>query len=267
MPIFKPLAAAVILCALLLGQSMPVQAETGTGAAAAASDARAALGSSLTALLVAERAGLAAIPAAGDVTATAGPVTRGDSATPALAAPAPVPVTATHQPAAPSWFRRRTPDAAPASDRFELEWLLAQPAPARTAELDCLATALYFEARGEGPDGQAAVAEVILNRTGLPGFPRSVCAVVRDGAGDGAGGCQFSYACDGRSDVVTDRASYAIAERIAAAMMAGAPRALTDGATHFHSDSVRPGWASRFAKTARIGEHTFYRMPIRTASN
>jgi spore germination cell wall hydrolase CwlJ-like protein len=243
-------------------------ADTGSDAA------RSALGDSLTALLLAERAALDAT-ARSHLTAAA-PVTEGAAPT------AEAPVTAAadggetvavprNEPgdrtAATAPSVRKKPAALPGTDRFAMDWLLAQPVPKRSPELDCLATALYFEARGEGIAGQAAVAEVILNRTGLPTFPGSVCAVVRDGAGDGAGGCQFSYACDGRSDTVTDRASYGVAERIAAAIMAGAPRRLTDGATHFHNDTVRPSWAARFARTARIGEHTFYRMPIRTASN
>jgi spore germination cell wall hydrolase CwlJ-like protein len=258
---FKSLAAAGILAFALACGGVSSRADTGSLIAAGSADARAALGESLTALLVAERTGLdAALMAPVAPSAKAAPADEGSdfSADAATAADgAAVPATASGPKRA----------ATPGSDHFDLAWLLAQPAPKRSAELDCLATALYFEARGEGLDGQAAVAEVILNRTGLPGFPGTVCAVVRDGAGDGADGCQFSYACDGRSDVVTDRTSYEVAERIAAAMMAGAPRSLTDGATHFHNDAVRPSWASRFARTARIGDHTFYRMPIRTAQN
>ena len=52
-----------------------------------------------------------------------------------------------------------------------------------------------------------------------------------------------------------------LAGRIARAMLDGAPRALTLGATHFHTRSVRPGWSNRFPRTAAIGAHLFYRQP------
>ena len=52
-----------------------------------------------------------------------------------------------------------------------------------------------------------------------------------------------------------------VASRIARVMMDGAPRALTMGATHFHTRSVRPGWSNRFPRTAAIGAHLFYRQP------
>ena len=121
-------------------------------------------------------------------------------------------------------------------------------------DLQCLAEALYFEARGEGSQGQRAVAEVILNRVDSPAYPRTVCGVVQQG---GKGGCQFSYTCDGRSDRISDRAAWARAGKIARSMLDGAPRVLTAGATHFHTVGVRPGWARRFDRTASIGAHLF----------
>lgn len=157
-------------------------------------------------------------------------------------------------------------DASPVpDDAFTESWLARQPAPDTSApDLQCLTKAIYFEARGESPKGQAAVAEVILNRVESPTFPRTVCGVVNQG---GNGGCQFSYTCDGRSDIVRERAAWQRASKIAAAMLAGAPRDLTDGATHFHTPKVRPDWARRFTRTAVIGRHIFYRQPMRTASN
>ncbi len=73
---------------------------------------------------------------------------------------------------------------------YDSVWLASQPAAKGGAEFECLATALYFEARGEGIKGQAAVAEVILNRVESPQFPRTVCGVVNQSNGRG---CQFSY--------------------------------------------------------------------------
>lgn len=148
---------------------------------------------------------------------------------------------------------------APAVPTYDSAWLATLPMPtAPTSEWQCLTKAIYFEARGESIAGQAAVAEVILNRRDSPLFPGSVCAVVGQ---RGSGGCQFSYVCDGRSDSMTDRAARDTAGRIAAAMLTGLPRTLTQGATHFHTPAVRPSWSRRFPRTATIGYHLFYRQP------
>lgn len=147
---------------------------------------------------------------------------------------------------------------APAVIRYDDAWLAAQPAPAGDAQWECLSKAIYFEARGETLRGQFAVAEVILNRVDSPDYPSSICGVVEQ---RGGGGCQFSYVCDGRADRMRDPEAMWRAERIAAAMINGAPRGLTMGATHFHTKQVRPGWARRFPQTAVIGAHLFYRQP------
>lgn len=150
--------------------------------------------------------------------------------------------------------------ALPASAQTEgltQDWLTAQPAPEGDAEWQCLTEALYFEARGESLDGQIAVAEVILNRKDSGLYPGTVCGVVKQ---RGGGGCQFSYVCDGRKKM-RERDAADLAGRIARAMLDGAPRLLTDGATHFHTRHVRPGWSKRFAHTTSIGAHLFYRQP------
>lgn len=153
------------------------------------------------------------------------------------------------------------PDAAaapPLTMTYNAAWLAPARQASGDAQWECLKTALYFEARGETLAGQVAVAEVILNRVDDPQYPKSICAVVHQG---GAGGCQFSYNCDGRADVMSEPAAAERAARVARAMMDGAPRVLTAGATHFHSRAVAPSWARRFARTAAIGAHLFYRQP------
>ncbi|HEY0212053.1 MAG TPA: cell wall hydrolase [Paenirhodobacter sp.] len=155
-------------------------------------------------------------------------------------------------------------DADTPPSRLTEGWLSRQPAPDADAQTACLASALYHEARGEGVAGQQAVAEVILNRVDDGAFPRSVCGVVNQRSG---GSCQFSFVCDGRSDKPANAAAYRQSLRIAQAMLDGAPRNLTDGATYFHTRSVRPVWSKRFVNTANIGAHLFYRKPVRTASN
>lgn len=145
---------------------------------------------------------------------------------------------------------------------YDEAWLAAQPAATGDAEFQCLAQALYFEARGESPAGQAAVGEVILNRVDNPAYPGTVCGVVHQG---NSNGCQFSYVCDGRADRISEPQIYERVAKIARALLDGAPRALTEGATHFHTPAVNPDWSRRFARTTRIGAHIFYRAPLRTA--
>ncbi len=150
--------------------------------------------------------------------------------------------------------------AAPASAalRYDDAFLAAQPVPNGDVEWHCLRKALYFESRGESLKGQFAVAEVILNRVDSPRYPQSVCGVVNQG---GRNGCQFSYNCDGITDVMHEKDAVDRAGRIARIMLDGAPRQLTDGATHFHTRAVNPRWAHAFPRTASIGAHLFYRQP------
>ena len=144
------------------------------------------------------------------------------------------------------------------TEGLTMDWLVAQPAPTGDADWQCLTEALYFESRGESLEGQIAVAEVILNRVDSPLYPRSVCGVVKQ---RGGGGCQFSYVCDGKKRM-REKGAADLSGRIARAMLDGAPRLLTEGATHFHTRHVRPGWSKRFAHTASIGAHIFYRQPL-----
>jgi spore germination cell wall hydrolase CwlJ-like protein len=134
-------------------------------------------------------------------------------------------------------------------------------------EWRCLSEALYFEARGESLVGQVAVAEVILNRVDSGKYPDSVCGVVRQGATGRLHACQFSYNCDGRPEDIHERDAWDRVGRVARRMIDGHARALTSGATHYHALHVAPRWSRRFEKTARIGEHVFYRVPETLARN
>jgi hypothetical protein len=127
-------------------------------------------------------------------------------------------------------------------------------------EKDCLATAIYFEARGESAMGQRAVAEVILARTAVPGRPKTICGVVYEGSKRRTG-CQFSFTCDGVADRVHNRDAWRQAMKIATNVMrtGGKVNAVAGGATFYHADYVSPGWASRMVKVASIGTHIFYR--------
>jgi spore germination cell wall hydrolase CwlJ-like protein len=147
--------------------------------------------------------------------------------------------------------------------RYDRSWLMSRPAPRRSdAEYVCLKEAIYHEARGETIYGQFAVAEVILNRVDSPAYPDTVCGVVLQNA-HLRNACQFSYACNGRSRTMVEPGARALAARIADIMLSGGDRELTDGATHFHATWVNPVWSRTFLRTAQIGEHVFYRQPVR----
>jgi len=126
-------------------------------------------------------------------------------------------------------------------------------------ELECLAEAVYYEARGETPSGQAAVAQVVLNRVRHPAFPKSVCGVVFQGAHRKIG-CQFSFACDGSMGRSRERGAWNRAQKIASRALSGAVMNEVGSATHFHTTGVSPGWGPRLLKVGQVGMHVFYRF-------
>ncbi len=124
----------------------------------------------------------------------------------------------------------------------------------------CLAEAVYFEARSESPSGQAAVAQVVLNRVRSGLYPRTICGVVYQNANRYLG-CQFTFACEGKSLRTTDTTSWAQAQRIAGEVLNGKTYlSQVGGATHYHADYVKPGWSRRLKKMDVIGRHIFYKL-------
>ena len=130
----------------------------------------------------------------------------------------------------------------------------------RARALECLTAAIYYEAASESDDGQRAVAQVVLNRVRHPAFPASVCGVVYQNRHHYMG-CQFSFACEGKSLRITDDASWQTATRIAHAVVEGRTYlADVGGATHYHADYVKPRWSRRLRKMDVIGRHIFYQL-------
>ena len=139
------------------------------------------------------------------------------------------------------------------------KFVLKADASDRDKALNCLTQAVYYEAAGEGADGERAVAQVVLNRMHHPGYPASVCGVVYQGSERGSG-CQFTFTCDGsllRSPVAT---LWNRARKIAEDALAGKVFAPVGHATHYHADYVLPYWADSLDKTVQIGRHIFYRL-------
>lgn len=152
------------------------------------------------------------------------------------------------------------PRPAPPRVDYSTRWLDTLPVAGGDEEFHCLAEALYFEARGETVRGQFAVAEVILNRVDSPAYPDTICGVVHQGTGR-RHQCQFSYTCDGVPETIAEPRAWERVAKVARVMIDGAPRPLTGEATHYHTNAVRPSWASRLDRTAEIGTHRFYRHP------
>ena len=143
---------------------------------------------------------------------------------------------------------------------FSFQTLDSLPNKSPGPQTTCLAEAVYFEARGENLAGQAAVAEVILNRVASKKFPNTVCKVINQGSSRKFK-CQFSYMCDGKSEKIYDRKSYERIVKLSWIMIMGSARVLTNGATYYHTSGVSPVWAKSLKKTNVIGRHIFYRSP------
>ena len=127
-------------------------------------------------------------------------------------------------------------------------------------EQHCLAQAVYFEARSEPEEGQAAVAQVILNRVKSGLYPTSVCGVVFQNR-HRFKACQFTFTCEGKSLRITDPESWQSASRVAKEVMEGKTYLAEVGAaTHYHANYVRPSWARRLKKMDVIGRHIFYKL-------
>ena len=137
--------------------------------------------------------------------------------------------------------------------------LYANNASARSLqdEQQCMALAIYWEARGEGREGMVAVGWTILNRAGSKHFPATPCAVVYQGGERSP--CQFSWWCDGKSDRPRNRNSWTKALVISAELLVDPPRDPTNGALFYHSQSIPLPWTRKRERTARIGNHIFYR--------
>lgn len=124
----------------------------------------------------------------------------------------------------------------------------------RTAdrEMECLANAVYFEARSEPIEGQLAVAEVVMNRAASGRYPTDLCAVITQKA-------QFSFIRRGRFPRA-DRGSEAWKKAVAIAAIARQKLAgnLPSSVLWYHATYVSPSWGKRLTRQTQIGLHIFY---------
>lgn len=142
---------------------------------------------------------------------------------------------------------------------YDDSFLAMQPVASGGEQWRCLSEALYFEARGESVRGMFAVGEVILNRVDNARYPNTLCGVINQGTGR-LYACQFTYTCDGAAEVIHEQEAWERVGKVARLLIDGAPRTLTNGATHYHTRAVSPRWARVYPRTVTIGSHHFYRQ-------
>ncbi|MGH6736410.1 MAG: cell wall hydrolase [Methyloceanibacter sp.] len=157
-------------------------------------------------------------------------------------------------------FRPSTDEIAysPSSEALGFRYQGETQAEFEERERRCLATAIYFEARGEPVRGQIAVGQVILNRVRSPLFPETICGVVYQGQMHP--GCQFSFTCDGKTDNPSNKVQWALAQDLAKQIMSGEQWLPEVGySTFYHANYVSPYWVRGMNKIDKIGRHIFYK--------
>ncbi len=154
----------------------------------------------------------------------------------------------------------------PSVSKIEQAWRLGQQQKqkilsmrhARLKQENCLARAVYFEARSETELGQLAVARVILNRVRDANYPNTICNVVYQGS-DRSNSCQFSFACDGAPDTPRRGDAWTEAQNVAHRAMSTTNQVqVISTATHYHADYVKPRWSDSLKRLIKIGHHIFY---------
>lgn len=128
----------------------------------------------------------------------------------------------------------------------------AEPA---SAEENCLATAVYHEARGESIEGQLAVARVVINRAVSGKYPASWCGVVKQP-------WQFSFVnprTGHMPGVAAASEAWRKAKAITRIAMKNSAASLPTDVLWYHADYVAPSWGRRLTRVEKIGAHIFYR--------
>lgn len=120
---------------------------------------------------------------------------------------------------------------------------------------------VYFEARDQPLAGQVAVAQVTMNRVNSPEYPNDVCGVVyQNKQGLARFKCQFSWYCDGKSDIPREEEAWKRAQMVAMGVLGGSGHAdlMDDSIVNYHALYVEPYWSHELRMVAQIGDHVFY---------
>jgi spore germination cell wall hydrolase CwlJ-like protein len=125
----------------------------------------------------------------------------------------------------------------------------------------CLARTIYWESRGEGYAGMQAVANVVMNRLKHPGFPDTICEIVKQGSEQGS--CEFSWWCDGQPDevieLVLEEKAYGLAREFARRALNRELHDRTEGALYYHNSQISPYWSKEYIRKVQVGQHVFYK--------
>lgn len=128
----------------------------------------------------------------------------------------------------------------------------------RSTAINCLTSAIYYEASIEAERGQRAVAQVVLNRVRHPAYPNNICGVIFQGS-QRTTGCQFSFTCDGSLARTPSPAVWKRIQKLAAEAISGTVEPSVGTATHYHTVWIVPYWAKSLVKVKTVGSHIFYR--------
>ena len=136
----------------------------------------------------------------------------------------------------------------------------------------CMAKNIFFESATQSTAGKLAVANVVMNRVKSNKWPNTICEVIEQGPHYYSENskewipkrdrCQFSWYCDGRSDVPKEGRYWRDSQKVANYVISKSNNMLdiTDGATHYHADYIEgPRWTHSKKNTTTIDEHIFYR--------
>lgn len=127
----------------------------------------------------------------------------------------------------------------------------------KKVDLQCLSENIYYEAGNQGMAGKVAVGHVTLNRVGKSGYPKTVCGVINHKINEV---CMFSWKCTTVPPINYNSVAWKQSYQVAYDLLSKERKDMidiTEGATHFHNNTVRPQWKMR--KVTNIGDHTFYR--------
>jgi len=219
------------------------------GASAAAALLMLAFGSTGASAQVANPVTAAAAPAAGTAYQTAVAAPSGPALSNAAVTPASNGTIAMPKPAQTVTIDLPAPGPQPTLAQLAETQKFGQP-------LDddgmCLATAVYFESRGEALEGQLAVARVVINRSASGRYPTTLCDVVKQKA-------QFSFVHHRTWPPIHDIESWNTAVAIARIAMANAVQVIPNDVLWYHANYVSPSWGSRLDEVEQIGAHIFYR--------
>ena len=130
-----------------------------------------------------------------------------------------------------------------------------------TNDLQCMAENIYYEAATQSYAGKIAVGQVVLNRLKTNGYPSTICGVIYEGSQNiHTTSCQFSWTCMPRKAI--DKSSLYWGQSLGAAKELLTRKDtiidITEGATNYHADYVKPPWAKQLRFITKIDQHIFY---------